>query len=57
MIDLAQNGHKIVGFFIGSSKIPEQKLKNLIDKVTFYGIRNAKDLINLVITEVKKYYL
>jgi hypothetical protein len=57
MIDLAQNGHKIVGFFIGSSKIPTQKFKNLMDKVTFYGIRNAKDLIDLVITEVKKYYL
>ena len=57
MIDLAQRGHKIVGFFIGASKIPKDKFKNLLDKVTFYGIRNAKDLINLVITEVKKYYL
>jgi len=57
MIDLAQKGHKIVGFFIGSSKIPQDKFKSLIDKVTFYGIRNAKDLIDLVITEVKKYYI
>ncbi|GAG85830.1 unnamed protein product [marine sediment metagenome] len=57
MIDLALTGHKIVGFFIGSSKIPKDKFKNLTDKVTFYGIRNTKDLINLVITEVKKYYL
>jgi hypothetical protein len=57
MIDLALKGHKIVGFFIGASKIPKEKFKNLLDKVTFYGIRNTKDLINLVITEVKKYYL
>ncbi|MHA2035439.1 MAG: hypothetical protein ACW972_09745 [Promethearchaeota archaeon] len=57
MIDLTQKGHKIVGFFIGPSKIPKDKFKNLLDKVTFYGIKNAKDLINLVITEVKKYYL
>jgi hypothetical protein len=56
MIDLAQTGHKIVGFFIGPSKIPKDKFKNLTDKITFYGIRNTKDLINLVITEVKKYY-
>jgi len=57
MIDLAQKGHKIVGFFIGPSKVPKDKFKGLLDKVTFYGIRNTKDLINLVITEVKKYYL
>ncbi|KKM94807.1 hypothetical protein LCGC14_1194560, partial [marine sediment metagenome] len=57
MIDLAQKGHKIVGFFIGASKIPKDKFKNLLDKVTFYGIKNSKDLINLVISEVKKYYL
>ncbi|MFX1311169.1 MAG: hypothetical protein ACFFHD_00965 [Promethearchaeota archaeon] len=57
MIELAQKGHKIVGFFIGSAKIPNDKFKNLLDKVTFYGIRDSKDLINLVIKEVKKYYL
>ncbi len=57
MIELAQKGHKIVGFFIGSTKIPKDKFKNLLNNVTFYGIGNAKDLISLVITEVKKYYL
>ncbi|MHA1987197.1 MAG: vWA domain-containing protein, partial [Promethearchaeota archaeon] len=31
MIDLAQRGHKIVGFFIGASKIPKDKFKNLLD--------------------------
>jgi hypothetical protein len=56
MIDLVQKGHKIVGFFIGASKIPRDKFKSLLDKITFYGIKNAKDLIDLVITEVKKYY-
>jgi len=57
MIELAQKGHKIVGFFIGSTKIPKDKFKNLLNNVTFYGIGNTKDLISLVITEVKKYYL
>ncbi len=57
MTDLAQKGHKIVGFFIGSKRIPKDKFKSLLDKVTFYGIGNVKDLIDLVITEVKKYYL
>ena len=56
MIDLAQKGHKIVGFFIGASKIPKDKFKSLLDKVTFYGIKNTKDLIDLIIMEVKKYY-
>jgi len=57
MTNLAQKGHKIVGFFIGSKRIPQDKFKNLLDKVTFYGIGNPKDLINLVIQEVRKYYL
>lgn len=57
MISLAQKGHKIVGFFIGSTSIPKNKFKDLIDRVTFYGLRSAKDLIDLVITEVKKYYI
>ena len=56
MISLAQKGHKIVGFFIGSTSIPKSKFKDLLDKVTFYGLRSAKDLINLVIKEVKNYY-
>jgi hypothetical protein len=50
-------GHKIVGFFIGASKIPKDKFKDLLEKVTFYAIKNSKDLINLVIEEVKKYYV
>ncbi|MFX1390269.1 MAG: hypothetical protein ACFE9Z_09425 [Promethearchaeota archaeon] len=56
MIDLTQKGHRIVGFFIGSKKIPKEKFKNLLNKVTFYGIENPKDLINLVIKEVQNYY-
>lgn len=56
MIDLAEKGHKIVGFFIGSSVIPNDKFQELFDKVTFYRIKNVKDLVNLVIEEVKKYY-
>ena len=55
--NLSNKGHKIVGFFIGSAKIPKEKFKTLLEKVTFYPIKNSKDLINLVIEEVKKYYL
>ena len=55
--DLSNKGHKIVGFFIGSAKIPEEKFKGLLEKVTFYPIKDSRDLINLVIEEVKKYYL
>lgn len=57
LIELSEKGHKIVGFFIGSAKIPKSRFKNLLDKVTFYAIKNEKMLINLVIEEVKKYYL
>lgn len=56
LTDLAQKGHKIIGFFIGASKIPKDKFGTLLDKVTFYGIKNPKDLIDLVVIEVKKYY-
>ncbi|MFW9828632.1 MAG: hypothetical protein ACFFEY_13655 [Candidatus Thorarchaeota archaeon] len=56
MIKITQKGHKIVGFFIGSKKIPFEKFKNLLDKVKFYGIGNPKDLIDLVINEIQNYY-
>ena len=56
MLSLANRGHKIVGFFIGASNIPKTKFKELHDSVTFYPVKNSKDLINLVIKEVKKYY-
>ncbi|MFX1377736.1 MAG: hypothetical protein ACFFA4_01460 [Promethearchaeota archaeon] len=56
MVSLAQKGHKIVGFFIGATKIPREKFSKLMDKVKFYGIGNPKDLINLIIKEVRNYY-
>jgi len=56
MMNLANRGHKMVGFFIGASSIPNTRFKDLLDKVTFYPVRNTKDLINLVIQEVKRYY-
>jgi len=46
----------MVGFFIGATSIPNARFKGLLDKVTFYPVRNTKDLINLVIQEVKRYY-
>ena len=56
MINLADQGHQIVGFFIGASKIPKDRFKGLLDKVNFYPIRNIKDLIDLVIDNIKRYY-
>ena len=56
MINLVNQGHKIVGFFIGSPSIPKKRFKDLMDKVTLYPIKSQKDLINLVIEEVKRYY-
>ncbi|MBY8981480.1 MAG: hypothetical protein KGD57_00905 [Candidatus Lokiarchaeota archaeon] len=56
MLELSKKGHKIVGFFIGSSDIPKVKFKDLLPYVTFYPIKNIKDLINLVIKELKIYY-
>jgi len=57
LLELANKGHHVVGFFIGSSKIPKSKFKDMTDRITFYPIKNVKDLIDLVIEEVKKYYL
>ncbi|MEJ2279954.1 MAG: VWA domain-containing protein, partial [Candidatus Lokiarchaeota archaeon] len=56
-IDLINRGHKIVGFFIGSKSIPNQKFGDLINKMTLYPIKNEKDLVNLIIKEVERYYL
>ncbi|MGQ4874549.1 MAG: vWA domain-containing protein [Promethearchaeia archaeon] len=56
LINLAERGHKIVGFFIGSDKIPRDRFKKLLDKVSFYPVKKIEDLINLVIEEVKKNY-
>jgi hypothetical protein len=56
LLNLVFQGHKVVGFFIGTTKIPKDKFKDLMAKVTFYTIKNSKDLINLVIEEVRKYY-
>ncbi|MHA1490024.1 MAG: vWA domain-containing protein [Promethearchaeota archaeon] len=57
LIELANKGHHIVGFFIGASKIPQTRFKDLLNKVTFYPISNWTNLINLVIEEIKRYYL
>ncbi len=56
MLQMVNQGHKIVGFFIGSKSIPKNKFKDLMNKVTFYPIENIKDLIHLVIQEIKYQY-
>lgn len=56
MLELVDKGHKMVGFFIGSTNIPESKFGDLLNKVTFYPIRTENDLINLVIKEIKQFY-
>ena len=56
LLNLVYQGHKVVGFFIGAASLPKEKFKDLFSKATFYPIKNSKDLINLVIEEVRKYY-
>lgn len=56
LISLVNRGHDIVGFFIGAKEIPEKKFKTLLDKVNFYPINNAKNLIDLVIQNIQNRY-
>ncbi|MBY9008123.1 MAG: VWA domain-containing protein [Candidatus Lokiarchaeota archaeon] len=56
LMELTLKGHKIVGFFIGSSEIPKDKFKDLLPHVSFYPIENVKDLIDIVIKEIKINY-
>jgi hypothetical protein len=53
---LASRGHKIIGFFIGSSKLPESKLNELEHIIRFYPVKSQKDIPNLIITECKASY-
>ena len=55
-IKLLDQGHHVVGFFIGSSEIPKTKFKNLLSKMSFYPINKSKDLISLVIKEIINQY-
>ena len=54
---LLEQGHKIVGFFIGTKEIPIDKFKELLQKMKFYPILKPTDLIDLIIDEVKNCYL
>jgi len=56
LITLSEQGHKIVGFFIGSKEIPLDKFKDLREKVDLYPILKPDDLIDLIINEVVRYY-
>ena len=49
-------GHNVIGFFIGSQKIPKEKFKELNNKVKLYPIKKASDLVNLIIEEIKNHY-
>ncbi len=53
---LIEQGHHIIGFFIGSSEIPKTKFKDLLTKMSFYPIKKSKDLIALVIKEITNRY-
>lgn len=55
-LKLLDQGHHVVGFFIGSSKIPNSKFKDLLGKMSFYPIKKSKDLIALVVKEIIKKY-
>ncbi|MHA1733621.1 MAG: hypothetical protein ACTSU5_16860 [Promethearchaeota archaeon] len=57
--NILDSGHKIVAFFIdGTQKELEgEDFKSLGERgAQFYPVRNVKDLVGLVIEEVKKYY-
>ncbi len=56
LIGLANQGHKIVGFFIGPPTRSEESFKGLENKVIFYPITSPEDLINLVVKEIKNNY-
>ena len=56
LLKLSEQGHHIVGFFIGSSEIPKTKFKDLLTKMSFYPIKKPKDLIALVIKEIIAHY-
>jgi hypothetical protein len=56
LLKLSEQGHHIVGFFIGSSEIPKTKFKDLLTKMSFYPIKKSKDLIALVIKEIINHY-
>ncbi|MHA1704934.1 MAG: hypothetical protein ACTSUX_02510 [Promethearchaeota archaeon] len=56
LIQVAEWGHKIIGFFIGSKSIEENWVHELQERIKLYPIKNLEDLINLIISEVKKYY-
>ncbi len=56
LISLANQGHKIVGFFIGPYSRSEDCFNALENKVVFYPIKSPEDLINLVVKEIKDNY-
>jgi hypothetical protein len=53
-LKLSDQGHHIIGFFIGCSEIPKSKFKELLSKMSFYPIKKSMDLIALVIKEIRK---
>jgi len=55
-IEMYDKGHNVIGFFIGSQKIPKEKFKELNNKVKLYPIKKASDLVNLIIEEIKNHY-
>ena len=56
LIKIAEWGHKVIGFFIGSKSIEENWVYELQERIKLYPIKNIEDLIGLIISEVKKYY-
>jgi hypothetical protein len=55
-LSLIDQGHHIIGFFIGSSEIPKTKFKDLLPKMSFYPVKDPKELIALVIKEIIDQY-
>ena len=55
-LSLIEQGHHIVGFFIGSSEIPKIKFKDLLPKMRFYPVKDPNELVALVIKEIINQY-
>jgi len=59
-IELATEGHSITGFFIGADPQEFDQDSRFIDLrehgISFYPVKQVKDLIGLVIEEIKRYY-
>ncbi|MFX1238161.1 MAG: hypothetical protein ACFFAS_17695 [Promethearchaeota archaeon] len=56
LVSLVSRGHIVVCLFIGSHNKIHNKFKDMINVLDFYAIEHHRDIVDLVIDRVKKYY-